>query len=71
MSYFDSVFVAIAEHYLENLEQEINVSEQALLELKNDPEFDMAITHSTSHVQEVKSRLSLAHKYLFPINEKG
>ena len=32
---------------------------------KNDSDFDEAITHSTSHVHSVKTRLRLARKYLF------
>ena len=35
--------------------------------LKNDTDFRTAITHSTSHVDSVKNRLSLARKYLYGI----
>lgn len=66
ISFFDSVFVAIAERVHHQDNETIIVSQEALENLKNDSDFDLAITHSTSHAQMVNKRLMLARKYLFP-----
>ena len=65
VSFFDSVFVAIAEHFLDNLDTKIFVRKENLERLKEDSEFDEAITHSTSHQKAVSIRLKLAKQYLF------
>ena len=65
VSFFDSVFVAISERLMKSSEETIAISQESLDELKNDSDFDEAITHSTSHVHSVKTRLRLARKYLF------
>lgn len=66
VSFFESVFVAIAECFLENNDAEISVKQEYLEELKKDENFDAAVTHSTSHQKAVSTRLMLARKYLFP-----
>lgn len=65
VSFFDSVFVAIAECFLANNDAEICVKQESLEKLKGDEIFDEAITHSTSHQKAVSTRLMLARKYLF------
>lgn len=65
VSYFDSIFVAVTERLLRSPEEPLMISQEALDLLKQDAEFDEAITHSTSHVHSVKTRLRLARKYLF------
>ena len=65
VSFFDSVFVAIAERLQHHSEMTVDISQEALDKLKQDEDFDNAITHSTSHVQSVNTRLQLARKYLF------
>ena len=71
MSFFDSVFVAIAERIQSHPEEEVIISQDAFDKLKGDEDFDTAITHSTSHVQSVRTRLQLARKYLFGEDENG
>lgn len=68
VSLFDSVFVAIAEQIRASKDaKQIIVTQSSFDALKNDEQFKTAITHSTSHVDSVKTRLSLARKYLFGI----
>lgn len=71
VSFFDSVFVAIAERIQSHPEEEVIISQDAFDKLKGDEDFDTAITHSTSHVQSVRTRLQLARKYLFGEDENG
>lgn len=71
VSLFDSVFVAIAERILSNGVDSSAINPRAFEALKNDDGFKMAITHSTSHVDSVKTRLHLTRKYLYGIlNDK-
>lgn len=69
VSLFDSVFVAIAEKILKDGLDKANITQEAFEMLKNDDDFKTAITHSTSHVDSVKTRLHLARKYLYGIEE--
>lgn len=69
VSFFDSVFVAIAEQLQKKNESEVIITEEKLKQLKEDVAFDEAITHSTSHQKVVATRLRLAEQYLFP--DKG
>ncbi len=71
VSFFDSIFVAVGEHLLVSAEDKISISQDAFEKLKKDADFYEAITHSTSHVQSVKTRLRLARRYLFGENEDG
>ena len=66
VSFFDSVFVAIAEQLQKKNESEVKITEEKLKQLKEDVAFDEAITHSTSHQKVVATRLRLAEQYLFP-----
>lgn len=63
-AFFESVFVAIAEMMTKSGESYIEIPEKAFVSLKNDESFAEAITHSTSHVDNVKTRLKLAKQYL-------
>ena len=65
VSLFDAVFVAIAEKIQKSGIEEAAVTEKSFEFLKADDGFKNAITHSTSHVDSVKTRLSLAKKYLY------
>ena len=67
VSLFDSVFVVIAERILSSGIESAKISSEAFDLLKNDEDFRTAITHSTSHADSVKKRLSLARKYLYEI----
>lgn len=67
VSLFDSVFVVIAKKIILSGVDSSKISSEAFDSLKNDTAFRNAITHSTSHVDSVKSRLSLARKYLYGI----
>ena len=67
VSLFDSVFVVIAKKILLSGVDSSKISSEAFNSLKNDADFRTAITHSTSHVDSVKNRLSLARKYLYGI----
>lgn len=67
VSLFDSVFVVIAKKIILSGVDSSKISSEAFDSLKNDTTFRNAITHSTSHVDSVKSRLSLARKYLYGI----
>lgn len=67
VSLFDAVFVAIAEKIRSDGAEKAAVIENSFESLKNDEEFKTAITHSTSHVDSVKTRLRLARKYLYGI----
>lgn len=65
VSLFDAVFVSIAEKIRSSGVEQAAVSEKSFESLKDDDEFKTAITHSTSHVDSVKTRLRLAKKYLY------
>lgn len=67
VSLFDAVFVTIAERILSDGVENATITQAAFNELKNDEDFKTAITHSTSHVESVKTRLRLARKYLYGI----
>lgn len=67
VSLFDAVFVTIAERILSDGIENATITQAAFNELKNDEDFKTAITHSTSHVESVKTRLRLARKYLYGI----
>ena len=70
VSLFDSVFVAVTERILLGGIDSAKISAEAFEALKNDEGFKTAITHSTSHVDSVKSRLKLTRKYLYGIQEE-
>ena len=65
VSLFDAVFVTIAERILSDGIENASITQAAFNELKDDEDFKTAITHSTSHVESVKTRLRLARKYLY------
>ena len=67
VSLFDAVFVTIAERILSDGIENASITQAAFNELKDDEDFKTAITHSTSHVESVKTRLRLARKYLYGI----
>lgn len=67
VSLFDAVFVTIAERILSDGIENAAITQAAFNELKDDEDFKTAITHSTSHVESVKTRLRLARKYLYGI----
>lgn len=64
VSLFDSVFTVVSKKIDSNIEK-IKITQSAFDRLRRDSQFKEAITHSTSHVDSVKSRLDLAEKYLF------
>ena len=64
-AFFEAVFVAIAREIKQNNMDNIKATQEAFDGLKQDKEFIEAITHSTSHVESVKTRLRLARKYLY------
>ena len=62
---FDCIFAVVADRYYKNnslIDKKISISQ--IRKLKEDPEFEDAITHSTSHTKTVKLRLNKAQKYL-------
>lgn len=65
VSLFDSVFVVVARRMVSKGVDESKIKPESFDLLKNDEEFRRAITHSTSHVDSVRSRLRLAQKYLY------
>ena len=67
VSLFDALFVTIAERILSDGIENAAITQAAFNELKDDEDFKTAITHSTSHVESVKTRLRLARKYLYGI----
>lgn len=69
VSLFDAVFVTISEKILADGIEQAAITQDAFDALKKDENFKNAITHSTSHVESVKTRLRLAHKYLYGIEE--
>lgn len=65
VSLFDAVFVVVAEKIRSSGIEAAYVSEESFESLKDDSRFKAAITHSTSHVDSVNTRLQLAKKHLF------
>lgn len=62
---FDCVFAVVAGEYYKNTTLiSKGISEDRISALKADPEFEEAITHSTSHTKMVAKRLEKAHEYL-------
>lgn len=62
---FDCVFTVVAEdHYKKQTLITQKVSADRICALKEDPEFEEAITHSTSHTKVVAKRLEKARMYL-------
>ena len=70
VSLFDAVFVAIAERIRSYGIEQAEVTEKSFESLKNDESFKTAITHSTSHADSVKTRLRLARKHLYGVEER-
>lgn len=66
ISLFESVFVAVAERITVGGLECAEITQEAFNSLKANEVFQQAITHSTSHVDVVKSRLSLAKNLLYP-----
>ncbi|MCD8189330.1 MAG: DUF262 domain-containing protein [Clostridiales bacterium] len=72
VSLFDSVFVAVSEKIRSEGLERAKVCAAAFDALKNDENFKNAITHSTSHVESVKTRLRLARMHLYnPTSEEA
>lgn len=71
VSLFDSVFVAVAETILSQGVEAAKISSTSFDSLKNDDNFKSAITHSTSHVDSVRTRLQLTRKHLYGIETKN
>jgi len=67
VSLFDAVFVTVAERILADGIKGAAITQAAFNALREDEDFRTAITHSTSHVESVKTRLRLARKYLYGI----
>lgn len=67
VSLFDAVFVTVAERILADGIEGATITQAAFNALREDEDFRTAITHSTSHVESVKTRLRLARKYLYGI----
>lgn len=67
VSLFDAVFVTVAERILAQGVDNAAIKQENFDALKEDNDFKEAITHSTSHVESVKTRLRLARKYLYEI----
>ncbi len=67
VSLFDAVFVTVAERILADGVEGAAITQTAFNALREDENFRTAITHSTSHVESVKTRLRLARKYLYGI----
>lgn len=64
-SLFDCIFTVVAEeHYKNQTLITQKISAESVCALKEDPEFEEAITHSTSHTKVVAKRLEKAHMYL-------
>lgn len=62
---FDCVFAVVAEEYYNNKTLITGkIQEDRISALKADPEFEEAITHSTSHTKMVAKRLVKAREYL-------
>ena len=62
---FDCVFAVVAgEHYENKTLITGKIQEDRISALKADPEFEEAITHSTSHTKMVAKRLAKAREYL-------
>lgn len=62
---FDCVFAVVAsEHYKNKTLITGKIQEDRISALKADPEFEEAITHSTSHTKMVAKRLAKAREYL-------
>ena len=62
---FDCIFAVVADRYYKNnslIDKKISISQ--IRALKEDPNFEEAITHSTSHTKAVQNRLNEAQKYL-------
>lgn len=70
VSLFDSVFVVVAERIRTNGIESSIINIKDFEALKNDDNFKNAITHSTSHVDSVKTRLTLTRKYLYGIQSE-
>ena len=70
VSLFDAVFVAIAERIRSYGIEQAEVTEKSFESLKNDESFKTAITHSTSHADSIKTRLRLARKHLYGVEER-
>lgn len=65
ISLFDSVFVSVVENIdLQNPDKDKFITKEDFDALKSDEEFKNALTHSTSHVESVKTRLRLSRKYI-------
>ena len=67
VSLFDAVFVTVARKILTEGVEKASITQAAFDALKSDEQFKSAITHSTSHVESVKTGLRLACKYLYGI----
>ena len=65
VSLFDAVFVVVARMIQEKGIEKSNISQRSFELLREDAEFKQAITHSTSHVDSIKTRVRLAKKYLY------
>lgn len=62
---FDCVFAVVADvHYKNRTLISEKIQEDRISALKADPEFEEAITHSTSHTKVVAKRLAKAREYL-------
>lgn len=62
---FDSVFTVVASEYFDSktlISQKLH--QESISALKADPEFENAITHSTSHTKMVDKRMEKARAYL-------
>lgn len=68
VSLFESVFVAVAEKIDSSGIDHAKITRNVFEALKSDENFNNAITHSTSHVDSVKTRIRLAKKYLYGIS---
>lgn len=62
VSFFDSVFVVLGEELKEG--HRVSIDQDKLVNLKEDKEFQNAITHSTSHRDNVQLRLNKSRLYL-------
>jgi uncharacterized protein with ParB-like and HNH nuclease domain len=70
VSFFDSVFVVIGEELRKG--HNVSIDQDKLMNLKADEEFKKAITHSTSHKDNVRLRLNKARSYLLQgVNADG
>lgn len=66
VSLYDAIFSAVVKKYIgaHSFTSEL-ISREKIINLKRDEEFINCITHSTSHVDNVHTRIKLAEKYLF------